>query len=337
MRRILLSACICTLLPFSSSASGNTIILPINTFLADINTSQNLESWSRAAANSKRPVSFPAFKIASVHFLTNDGGQVFGGFGNGDVQFEDPTVTRCQREGYNLTACTIGLPTNICPYNSSYFKSCCTADYKYTSCAYPLTKSAESCGGKYRCYCDASLFPYTGCVSPQVSKTGSGSSCTSEGVTRYSECVCPDVYAESCTGLNQQGKGVGCTKNGETKYTGCECKAGYTLTCSELGPVRSSDYCERSGIRYYNECKTCPNKCSLASCPAGVVCEYEDCSKKYCDIGCAVGYINWCTTPETNCTTLGYTKSISQCPDGYVKCPYNPTSVFCKSDVYTGF
>ncbi len=294
MRCILLSACMCTLVPFSSLADGGRIILPINTFLADIDTSQNLESRPRAAAISKRPVSSHAFKIASVHFLINDSEITF----SRNTEFKDETINRCQALGYTLTSCASGQPTDVCPYNNVYFKSCCSADYKHTSCTFPLTQSIDSCGGKYRCYCDKELFPYTNCTSPQMPLSSSGSFCSANGEIRYADCVCPEFYAESCTGLNQQGKGAGCSKNGETKYIGCECKAGYTLTCSELGPVKSSDYCERDGIKYYKECKTCPNTCSLASCPSGVVCEYEECSKKYCDIGCAVGYRDldnyWC-------------------------------------------
>ena len=294
MRCILLSACICTILPFRSLANGSNNTSHIDTFLADIDTSQNLES-ELMVPGSFLSFSEPQFsyKTAAVHFISKDGVLEFG-----DLSFEDPTIKRCASEGYKLTSCANGSPAGFCPYNTSYFKECCTSDYQYTSCSFPLTKSSDSCGGKYRCYCDASLFPVTKCASPQVAATGSGSSCTADGVTRYSDCVCPASYSEVCIGINQQGKGTGCTKNGTTKYTGCECKPGYTLTCSDLGPSKPSDYCQMNGIKYYNECKTCPNKCSLASCPAGVVCEYEECSKKYCDIGCAVGYRDldnyWC-------------------------------------------
>ena len=105
-------------------------------------------------------------------------------------------------------------------------------------------------------------------------------------------------YTETCTGQNQQGRGTGCTYNGTTKYTACECKPGYNQTCTELGPVTPSDYCQMNGIKYYNNCKTCENKCKLDSCPVGNICEYEDCSQKYCTIGCATGYKDldnyWC-------------------------------------------
>ena len=134
-----------------------------------------------------------------------------------------------------------------------------------------------------------------------------------------------------------QGKGTGCTKNGTTKYTACECKAGYNLTCSGSGgsPARPTDYCLKDGIKYYNSCNTCAFRCSIAEADKqpGIVYEYEECSKKYCDIGCATGYVDWCVKPETDCAKLGYTKSASQCANGYLKCPYNSAAVFCEDEV----
>ncbi len=276
-------------------------------------------------AGSVSVKNFP--RLASVHFLTESNSLQFN-----VPAFEDTSVQNCKDLGYTKTSCSSGNPSVFCPYNNAYFKECCDASYKYTadSCTYPNTISKTSCGGKYQCTCDTTLYPVTSCTSPQTPAMGSGSSCTANGVTRYSECVCPSNYTETCTGQNQQGRGTGCTYNGTTKYTACECKPGYNQTCTELGPVTPSDYCQMNGIKYYNNCKTCENKCKLDSCPAGVSCTLEDCSGKYCDVGCATGYVNWCTKPETDCAKLGYTKSVSQCSDGYLQCPYNSAAVFCE-------
>ena len=276
-------------------------------------------------AGSVSVKNFP--KLASVHFLTESNSLQFN-----VPAFEDTSVQNCKDLGYTKTSCSSGNPSVFCPYNNAYFKECCDASYKYTadSCTYPNTISKTSCGGKYQCTCDTTLYPVTSCTSPQTPATGNGSSCTANGVTRYSECVCPSNYTETCTGQNQQGRGTGCTYKGTTKYTACECKPGYNQTCTELGPVTPNDYCLMNGIRYYNNCKSCENKCKLDSCPAGVSCTLEDCSGKYCDVGCATGYVNWCTKPETDCAKLGYTKSVSQCSDGYVRCPYNSAAVFCE-------
>jgi len=244
-------------------------------------------------AGSVSVKNFP--KLASVHFLTESNSLQFN-----VPAFEDTSVQNCKDLGYTKTSCSSGNPSVFCPYNNAYFKECCDASYKYTadSCTYPNTISKTSCGGKYQCTCDTTLYPVTSCTSPQTPATGNGSSCTANGVTRYSECVCPSNYTETCTGQNQQGRGTGCTYKGTTKYTACECKPGYNQTCTELGPVTPSDYCQMNGIKYYNNCKTCENKCKLDSCPVGNICEYEDCSQKYCTIGCATGYKDldnyWC-------------------------------------------
>ncbi len=266
-----------------------------------------------------------SFQTASVQFITGGDNIDFG-----NVEFNDPSEQTCKNLGYTKDTCETGYwKFDFCSYNLKYFKTCCSDSYKYTSatCNSPNELSTDSCGGKYKCVCNRTLYPVTKCTSPQVV---SNDSCTEEGTKYYSECVCPSNYNQTCTGTNQQGSGEGCTYNGVTKYTACQCKAGYTMTCPELGPVKPSDYCLLNGIKYYNECKTCEFKCSLDSCPDGVVCDYEDCSQKYCDIGCATNYTYWCTTPETNCTTLGYTQTTSDC-DGVasIKCPYDTSKVFC--------
>ncbi|MFR1674700.1 MAG: hypothetical protein ACLSWJ_07250, partial [Alphaproteobacteria bacterium] len=264
-------------------------------------------------------------KLANVTFITGDKQLDFG-----NIEFADPYDQLCKDKGYTKTSCETGnWKSDFCPYKNEYFKQCCADKYKYTAdnCTYPNTLSKTSCGGKYQCTCDTTLYPVTSCTSPQVV---SGDACTEDGKKYYSECVCPSNYTETCTGQNQQGRGTGCTYKGTTKYTACECKPGYNQTCTELGPVTPSDYCQMNGIKYYNNCKTCENKCKLDSCPAGVSCTLEDCSGKYCDVGCATGYVNWCTKPETDCAKLGYTKSVSQCSDGYLQCPYNSAAVFCE-------
>ena len=274
-------------------------------------------------AGSVSVKNFP--RLANVTFITGDKQLDFG-----NIEFADPYDQICKSMGYAQTSCAAGYwKFDFCRYSNAYFKQCCADKYKYTadSCSYPNELSSDGCGGKYRCICNRTLYPVESCVSPQVV---SGDACTEDGKKYYSECVCPSNYTETCTGQNQQGRGTGCNYNGTTKYTACECKPGYNQTCTELGPVTPSDYCQMNGIKYYNNCKTCENKCKLDSCPAGVSCTLEDCSGKYCDVGCATGYVNWCTKPETDCAKLGYTKSVSQCSDGYLQCPYNSAAVFCE-------
>ena len=293
------------------------------THFVNTNLNQSFEPMSGASLEVGLPNRL-SFQTASVQFITGGQGLEFG-----NMDFVDPTIDQCKRYGYSLTSCSAGQLQGLkCPYNSAYFDRCCDSRYKYdkSACNYPNTVSGDSCGGKFMCYCDKSLYPITSCTHPMIPD---GYGCVEEGVKYYDRCVCPSQYNQTCTEQNQEGVGQGCTQNGVTYYTSCQCKAGYNLTCSDLGPVTPSDYCLKDGIRYYRDCKTCENKCSLDKCPAGVFCEYEDCSQKYCDIGCATGYIEWCSKPETNCTTLGYTASASQCSNGYIACPYDASKVYC--------
>ena len=307
---------------FSSNTQNNQTRILNTNIQTSLNSQEVLLSLPTQASIKHYP------QLASVQFITGDGALVFN-----PPSFSDPSVGVCTEKGYSLTECGEGqIPGNLCPYNSAYFDKCCDSAYKYSKseCAAPLTISSDSCGGKYKCYCDTSKYKYTSCTAPQVL---GGSSCSQGGTTRYSDCVCPSNYNQTCTSQNQQGSGTGCTYGGTTKYTACQCKSGYTMTCSEKGPVTPSDYCLLNGIKYYNNCKTCDYKCTLDSCPAGVSCTYEECSQKYCAVGCATNYTDWCTKPETDCAKLGYTKSASQCPDGYLTCPYNSAAVFCESEV----
>ena len=282
---------------YSSLTPGAAELSQQYTHLIETNQSQIREALSQTLSlelpdtGSVSVEKFP--QLAAVTFITGDKSVSFD-----VIEFVDPSDQLCQDNGYTKTSCDSGYwKSDFCSYNNTYFKQCCADKYKYTSdsCSYPNELSSDGCGGKYRCICNRTLYPVESCASPQVV---SGDACTEDGKKYYSECVCPSNYTETCTGQNQQGRGTGCTYNGTTKYTACECKPGYNQTCTELGPVTPSDYCQMNGIKYYNNCKTCENKCKLDSCPVGNICEYEDCSQKYCTIGCATGYKDldnyWC-------------------------------------------
>ena len=338
MRKVLTISISALLTGLGSQAAYSTLITTNEnvshqyTHLTETYQSQTFESLSQAVLFSEQPALNASYKLAAVHFITDNGEVIF----LGQTEFKDETIIRCQSLGYTLTSCGSGSPKEVCPYNSSYFKSCCSADYKYDAddCVFPLTKSTDTCGGKYSCYCDTALYPVTGCTSPQIPQSGSGSSCVFGGKTYYAGCACPDSYIETCSGNNLQGKGSGCSQNGETRYMSCECKSGYNLTCTGEGssPLNPTDYCLLNGIKYYNTCKVCEKRCQVAEEDKlpNIIYEYEECSQKYCDIGCAVGYVDWCVKPEIDCVKLGYVKTVNECLNGYLKCPYNSTAGFCE-------
>ena len=293
--------------------------------LIDTNQNQALIQQPQVALEIEQPAFLQTYrKLAAVQFITDSG----GGIKFGTMDFAEDLAKKCSDIGFTKTTCESGSPVDFCPYDHSYFRSCCDSRYKYSKddCAYPLTISGDSCGGKYMCYCDRSLYPLESCESPKVP---TNDVCVQEGKSYYSACQCPSNYSQTCSEQNQQGVGGRCTTNGKTYYPACECKSGYNLTCSDSGPSDPNNFCLKDGIKYYNNCKTCENKCQLDSCPEGVVCNLEECSGKYCDVGCAVGYKNYCTKPNMNCQELGYTQQTSDCPDGYITCPYDQTKVYC--------
>ena len=191
---------------YSSLTPGAAELSHQYTHLIETNQSQTFESLSQSALLAERTVSVSrGVKVASVSFIAGDKQLDFG-----NIDFEDPTIELCKKEGYTQTSCPSGQnPGTYCPYSRTYFDKCCDSRYKYekSACTYPNTISGDSCGGRFMCYCDRSLYPVESCASPKVT---TNDSCTEEGKRYYSGCVCPSNYNQTCDGQNQQGVGEGC-------------------------------------------------------------------------------------------------------------------------------
>ncbi len=95
---------------------------------------------------------FAATAEAGVTFLPAAGGSV-GNSNKGNAS--QSSDQKCISEGYRRTSCSSDqILTDRCPYNSSYYKSCCPEAYKFTKeeCLKAgLRYSSNSCGGLYRC------------------------------------------------------------------------------------------------------------------------------------------------------------------------------------------
>lgn len=64
------------------------------------------------------------------------------------------TEQRCRNNGYSYKCGANQNGIDKCPYNGSYFKSCCTKEYKYTrqECIKAgLKPSSQKCGGFHKC------------------------------------------------------------------------------------------------------------------------------------------------------------------------------------------
>ena len=267
---------------------------------------QTFEPLSKASLEIGLPYRH-AIQTAGVHFITDSGGVSF------DIpEFPSSYKESCQNAGYTLTNCTSGNPTSFCPYDSTYFRECCDAAYKYSKyeCSYPLTISSASCGGKFKCYCDTKLYPYTSSNCPAPKELSD--KCVDDTGTHYAECKCPSYYRPCDSADNLIGIGTACQSMGETVYNACECKTGYNQVCEEFGPTNANDYC-LNGIKYYKSCKTCGDYGYMTSCPTGIECSFEQCSGKYFPTGkCASGYTD---ISDASCDWYKYFMNCTTAPE----------------------
>ena len=263
------------------------------------------------STHTNTPIPEPAslansYKTAAVCFL-GFGNCGDGSFNKSDEDFTIDTANQCQNEGYTISSCAAPqYPSGRCPYNSNYYASC----KDDTAHACKEADYVDSCGDGY-VLDSAQICPYN---------------------SSYYKCKCNpcDGYAYTLAQATADGYVAdgSCNSCDTTKYKRKNNPCTGFLTC-ECGGQIGTQTCKSGSVTKYAVCKTCcENRCSQTSCPAGYLCELETCSNKYCIIGCAVNYTDWCTQPVTDCSALGYTKTADQCPNGYLKCPYGDT-VFC--------
>lgn len=95
--------------------------------------------------------SFAAGVHAGVTFLPAMAESI-GSSGGGS---HSSSADKCRNEGYVYTSCESGeVLADACPYNGTYYKTCCPEGYDFTKeeCLNAgLSYSRKSCGGKYRC------------------------------------------------------------------------------------------------------------------------------------------------------------------------------------------
>ncbi len=216
-----------------------------------------------------------------------------GGPGNGD-DYDLDNAERCKKEGYTQTSCLPGeTPANPCPYDNSIFAEC-TCPAGYTTCESPYFGVGEACGNKY-------------------------ASCECNPCTGYDYTSVPEGYVqegESCLGCDGQ-------EHFKIKPNPCD---GF-LDCGSMGGDTGANSCLSGTTTLYDNCKPCPNLGTLSSCPAGYSCTFEECSGLSYKSGCSPNYTYFCTQPQTDCRALGYTET--SCSGSALKCPYNPTLLFC--------
>ena len=251
----------------------------------------------------------------------------------------------CREDGYTQTGnCpSLQVINKKCPYDPSYFDKCvCRSDL--VSCPSPLQGVGESCGGKYTsCQCPSN---YQSC---NCGAAAGASSCTWNGVTKYSSCkaCCSDTCysgskSVSCNSSQNKVK-VSTTECGSACYT-CQakhshsyyCPSGYSTSCSNGYSSTTSKRCScgaTSGTCYkcnasHSHSYYCPSGYST-SCSNG----YSSTTRKRCSCGATSGTCYKCNASHSHsyyCPS-GYSTS---CSNGYSsttkkRCSCGATSGTC--------
>ena len=289
--------------------------------LVDTSQNQTFESRPQAAAIPKRPVpsSFAGLvlqrqeplkyypKFANVKFIVGDGELDFG-------YTEFSTDDLCKQAGYVHNGCPAGyIRDDECPYDSKFVRDCIDPDiwcknngYHVTSCSVP-EYPANPCPYKSSLYKSCETDNIRACkelgysLTCEAGKVGDiNQSCPYND--SYKKCICNPCsgYDYTAAQASAQGyvPGEVCNSCGTIKYKRTENACSGYKTC-DCGGEAGAKVCYSGAVQKFDTCRSCcENKCTLASCPAGNTCEYESCSKKYCAVGCATGYLDldnyWC-------------------------------------------
>ena len=230
----------------------------------------------------------------------DNGGVPPGGQGDSD-DYDLDNAERCRQEGYTVTSCSEGYkPVNYCPYDNTYFEKCVAiCPSNYVTCEKPYYGVGEACDGKY--------------ASCECTPCGSG----------YDNTNIPDGYVQD---------GEACLDcDGKTKYKIKPNPCDGFMDCGSMGGEAGAKTCLSGSTTKYDNCKPCPNKGTLTSCPSPFTCTYEECSGLWYKTGCQPGY-DWNANSQTctqqcspnyqyTCTGTGYAGgSGTACNGKYTSC-----------------
>ena len=267
-----------------------------------------IKKWQIVTASML--LSLLSFKVqANVKFIVDNklGELVFG--------YE----ALCVDKGYSVKAsdCAEGMVGNSCPYSDEYVDKCltptewCTAngygkvasdcvkpEYPYEACPKDGTRF-KSCLRDNGRACQEDDY-YLVCNETGTIPDTSAAGCPYD--TSYKKCVCNpcEGYTYTLAEATAQGyvAGPSCNSCGTVKYMRLPADCGSYVEC-DCGGIGTA--CWSGTKKLYASCQSCcENRCSIADSDRqdGILYEYEECSGKYCDIGCAMGYEDldnyWC-------------------------------------------
>ena len=270
---------------------------------------------------------------ADVKFITNRGDNEFTGSSTDSYSNKCPSnYVTCKSPEIGVgTACENKYASCKCPdeYNKvcdtetlsggdvckGKYKECkCHDKFQLTECSYGGTLYGPKCDEKYQfCTCPDNWI--SKCVNPLVpsSNTCKAERVADDGTIGVSEpyfdaCVCPAIYKECewggtdlCQEPGKNPKYLNCNQHPcLPKFSRDPCPTGYVIDeyCVHDNTYHTCKKKDDDGDDDGDDDEPCPNLGTYTECPAGYVCEFEECSGKYYIIGCAQGYVDmdkfWC-------------------------------------------
>ena len=245
-----------------------------------------------------------------------------GGNGGGGKPDDHGTPEElCKQAGYNNTPCPEGSkPSSYCPYDSSYHSACqCLSEYNKTCDTSVGEKGVgTSCGGKYKECCNlCSDYKYTSIPSGYVSN-GECQSCNGK---KYKIKCDPQKYVSGSSCGTQGGSGSTCSDDYGTSYTQCNCPNNYEWSSSQKKCVCATSFkYSCSGTGYSGgDGNSCDNKYAKCKCANGFTWNASQGA-------CVCSGFDFCTLSQ-DCSALGYAQqscegSSVKCPfnTNYVYC-----------------
>lgn len=274
-----------------------------------------------------------SYKTAAVCFLGFGNCGKDQSFSKGDSSYERNSSDMCREEGYAVTSCSLPkYPSGQCPYDPSLYKSCkddtaraCKEAGFNTSCGSGYIKdNSQICpynSSYYKCKCN----PCDGYAYTLAQATADGyvadGSCNSCGTTKYKRKNNPCTGFLTCECGGQIGTQT-CKSGSATKYQVCKpcCENRCSQTSCPAGYLCELETCSN---------KYCIIGCAIGY---GDLENYWNDGQLKCWLnGISAGSYNCAEIPD--CTKLGFSANANNCNGKkYLTCPFNCDYVFCLSD-----
>ena len=274
-----------------------------------------------------------SYKTAAVCFLGFGECGKDQSFSKGDSSYERNPSDMCREEGYAVTSCSLPkYPSGQCPYDPSLYQSCkddtaraCKEAGFNTSCGSGYIKdNSQICpynSSYYKCKCN----PCDGYAYTLAQATADGyvadGSCNSCGTTKYKRKNNPCTGFLTCECGGQIGTQT-CKSGSATKYQVCKpcCENRCSQTSCPDGYLCELESCSN---------KYCITGCAIGY---GDLENYWSDGQLKCWLnGISAGSYSCAEIPD--CTKLGFSANANNCNGKkYLTCPFNCNYVFCLSD-----